>query len=187
MQLDDLKMYTDGIDTILTDAFLNEDLFSSDTVGDLSNMMTTVKSAYKSYFIRKYMADKGVLPELSDMLSQDEFGKPLIDLTGITKQHLSTISKEVISMYSKLQKIKEKNTASVSKFGSSDDSSTDDSTDEEPTGDDTDMTDMDMGMDEDLVVEDTPDTEPKEVEGTDKEGDTDKKEEEDVADKEEEI
>lgn len=65
-QTKELSDYSDMLDKAL-DAYLTSDYFTKNTVGDLADSAQTVRSLYKSYFLRKWMAEKGIAPELAEI------------------------------------------------------------------------------------------------------------------------
>lgn len=93
-QMAALKTYKEGLDEVI-DAYISNEFLNSDTVGDLSNHIESLKSVIKAYFIRKYMAENGIMTELSDLIGVDEDGKPLINLYDEVKDHVAAITKSL--------------------------------------------------------------------------------------------
>ena len=91
-QLTELKNYADSLDVGL-DAYVTSDLFAQTVVGELSNEASTVRNLIKSYFIRKFMADKNILSELADLVTADEDGNPQLNIMEQIKSHLEAMSK----------------------------------------------------------------------------------------------
>jgi hypothetical protein len=69
-QLTELKAYSDMLDAAL-DAYLTADIFTKTTAGTVAEAGTTVRSLYKGYFMRKWMAEKNIMPELTELMNND--------------------------------------------------------------------------------------------------------------------
>ena len=91
-QLVELKVYVEGLDVAL-DAYITSDMFTTTVTGELSNEANTVRSLLKAYFIRKWMADKGIMTEVADLVMSDDKGNPQLNVTEEVKHHLEAMSK----------------------------------------------------------------------------------------------
>lgn len=85
-QLEDLESYSKALDSAL-DAYLSSDVFTENVSGNFgSEQINTLKAMYKGYFMRKYLAEKGVMSEVAELVTEDDNG-PGID--RITKDVIS--------------------------------------------------------------------------------------------------
>lgn len=101
-QLNELKTYTDALDIGL-DAYITSDLFAEVVVGELTNEAGTIRALLKAYFVRQWLSDKGILPELSEMVTSDENGNPQLAINEQIKTHLEAMSKAGILSLVSLQ------------------------------------------------------------------------------------
>jgi hypothetical protein len=69
------------------DYYVSTNILNADTIGDVSEHVDMVKENIKAYYARKYMAETGMLSELSELVSTDEEGKPRVDLYNISSEH----------------------------------------------------------------------------------------------------
>ncbi|KAA0997725.1 hypothetical protein FVF58_47730 [Paraburkholderia panacisoli] len=53
----------------------------------------TLKEVAKAYFIRLYMIENGMLPELAQLTTMDEDGKPLVDVYRMQTEHIEQLQK----------------------------------------------------------------------------------------------
>lgn len=85
-QMTDLQTYSDALDKAL-DAYVSSSFFTPATGGDVSNEADTIKNLIKSYYIRKWLADKGILQELGDLTGLDEEGQPILRIDKEITDH----------------------------------------------------------------------------------------------------
>jgi len=97
--------YVDNLEKAI-DAIISTDSITSELAGDVSNNIDTIKSIVKNYYIRRWMSNNGYLPELSEITTVDEDGKPSIDLFEISKDHVESIIKATIKLVSKVDPLK---------------------------------------------------------------------------------
>lgn len=76
---------------------LGPDVLSADIGGELVGKLEAIRGTVKAALMRKYMASEGILPELADISSVDEGGKPAFDLLNIEKTHLTGIMINLLS------------------------------------------------------------------------------------------
>lgn len=86
-QLADLKTYSDGLDEALN-AYISSEFFTASTAGDLSSEADVIKGLIKSYYVRKWLADKGIMTELSNLTGVDEDGEPVLKLADEMTDHV---------------------------------------------------------------------------------------------------
>jgi hypothetical protein len=115
-QLAELKTYSDAVEVAL-DSYVSSELFAQTVVGDLANEAGTVKSMCKAYFIRKWMADKNILPELAELVTADEDGEPQVNLTEEIKRHIEAMTKAGIMTLASLQPNKKAADADLTQAG----------------------------------------------------------------------
>lgn len=91
-QVTELKNYADALDVAL-DAYLTSDMFTETVTGEISNETGTVRAMIKAYFLRKWMAEKNILPELADLVTADENGNPQLNISEEIKRHIEAMTK----------------------------------------------------------------------------------------------
>jgi hypothetical protein len=97
-----LDTYTKALDIGL-DAYINSEFLTADTVGDIEAQVGAIKAILKSHFVRKWMAENGCMPELADLTTQDEEGKPIIDVYTMATSHLESITKSMTYFFDGIQ------------------------------------------------------------------------------------
>jgi hypothetical protein len=100
-QAEDLKEYAEMLDMAL-EAYVTADMFGPDTAGDLSTHMVALKSMLKAYFLRKWMAEKGILPELGEIISVDTEGGEQANIVTEIQSHIEAITKAGVTALVKL-------------------------------------------------------------------------------------
>lgn len=91
-QVTALDTYTKTLDAAL-DAYVSSNFFTADTGGDVANYVGTIKEVIKAYFIRKWLGENGVLPELSELTTMDEDGQPLVNMWDSFQDHIGNLTK----------------------------------------------------------------------------------------------
>jgi len=105
-QLAALKTYIEGLDMTL-EAWLSDKFFTSDTGGQVSAQVESVREMIKAHFIRQWMSENGVLTELSALTATDAEGKPTLDLYEAQKSHVEALTKSLTALMVGLQKVKD--------------------------------------------------------------------------------
>lgn len=81
-----LDTYTKTLDVAL-DAYMSSNFMTMDTGGDVSAYVDTLKGVAKAYFIRKWLGENGVLPELSELTAMDDDGQPKLNMWDAFQDH----------------------------------------------------------------------------------------------------
>lgn len=176
------------------DAYFSSEFLDSSNMGDLADAIGPTKEALKAYYLRKWLAENNVLPELAEITmlkTKDDDESDKFNLLDIMDLHVKGIYD---SLKPYMEKIKARLPGdSIDTDTNVDDSSTNDMSD---TDNDTSSSDDDFGGMDDFSTDETDadskDTNEEEtVEETEetetKTTDTDKEPEEETSDKESET
>lgn len=98
--------YMEIVGTAL-DHYLSSDFINSDSAGDISEHVDTVKNAFRSYYARKWMAENGMLPELGELVGTDDDGKPLVPIATISAEHTANMMRTLNAFMENMTKIKD--------------------------------------------------------------------------------
>lgn len=179
MQMEAYKSYEAALDAVLP-AFINADLFTDDTMGELAPTVASTIEAIKTYFLRRYLKENNILPELFELTTKDENSEPAIKLLEEQNIHMTSIQASVLEfMRARVQQSKVTNQQYENIRGddmdapsSSDYSSNSDSSDDSMSMDDdfsfdddtsTDDSSADLSLDEPTMDESTDNLEDDEV------------------------
>ncbi|MGF6604689.1 hypothetical protein P3T23_009445 [Paraburkholderia sp. GAS448] len=132
-QVTALETYTKALEAGL-EAWLSEKFFTTDTGGDIAAKIETLKEVAKAYFIRLYMIENGMLPELAQLTTMDEDGKPLVDVFRMQTEHIEQLQKAFREFFKGLLPITNR---ANEKFKTVQDKSTTEATDSYSSGSDT--------------------------------------------------
>lgn len=75
--------------------YLDPEFLGDLEMGGAAEALVTALAGLKAYYLRKYMRDNNMMPELEDMLLVDEAGKPLMDLMEINGNHVEGIRRTI--------------------------------------------------------------------------------------------
>jgi hypothetical protein len=81
-----LDTYTKTLDVAL-EAYISSNFMTMDTAGDVGAYVDQLKAVAKAYFIRKWLGENGVLPELSELTAMDDDGQPKLNLWDAFQGH----------------------------------------------------------------------------------------------------
>jgi hypothetical protein len=104
-QMAALKVYSDALDVGL-EAWISEKFFTQDQAGEVAGQTEAIVASIKSYFMRKWMSENGVLPELADLTTADEKGDPVLNLYDMQTTHLESLMKSLTKMMVKLTPVR---------------------------------------------------------------------------------
>ena len=115
-----LESYSKILEPAL-DAWISDKFFTSSTGGDVAGEIGTIREVLKAYFIRKWLAENGVLTELSALTASDEEGRPAVDFFKENVEHLESLTKSLTQFMIKLQPmIQASNTEMEARVGETD-------------------------------------------------------------------
>lgn len=145
------------------DSYINSQMFNEDTGGQMGMKADTIKAMLKAYYMRKWMMENGVLPELANITSTFEEGDPTVDVYSsqakMFKSFIVYFSKFLIDLReAKGRGDKVLDTLDVGEgdsggFDSGSDYGSDSSTDDFGSDDDFSMSDMDLDSSEETTEE----------------------------------
>lgn len=97
------------------DYYISTNILNADTLGDVSEHVDMVKENIKAYYARKYMAEVGMMPELSELVSVNEEGKPMVDLYNVQAEHAKALGASINHFLDKLIQLKNEANAAEQK------------------------------------------------------------------------
>jgi hypothetical protein len=115
-QLQALSIYTDGLDKILTDAYVSSELVPELIGGSANTNIDTLKAQIKGFLIRKFLADKGIMSELGELLATSEDGRPQIDLVKESLRHAESVVRSCVRMTAQVAPVAAAATADIEKI-----------------------------------------------------------------------
>jgi hypothetical protein len=101
-QLSSFDKYNEAIDKVL-DNWISTELTNESLTGNISGYMDSIKPIVKAYFIRRWMSENNFMPELAELVTLDNEGKPNIDLYDISKAHITNLMKSAFKLISSMQ------------------------------------------------------------------------------------
>lgn len=105
-QMDAFKNYMEALDECLN-AYISDSFINETTAGEVANNITVFREVVKAYFLRNWLAENGMLSELSSITSKDENGEPMVDFFNEQSTHISALQVSLSKLLVKLQEPKE--------------------------------------------------------------------------------
>ena len=100
--LENLESYERALDKAL-DYHINTTFLNERTAGKLSNDIDLIKESFKAALMRRWMAENNYLSEVSDIISTDELGKPMMDIFELTSAHIKGLLLNSVTFIEKLR------------------------------------------------------------------------------------
>ena len=116
-QVGNLETYIRGIDAVL-DAYISSDWMTDTYAGEASQSVDTMKAMYKAWLIRQYVADKGIMPELTSFMSVNDEGEPRTSILDETIDHIQGLVKALLKTEATLKPIGDAATRDMQRIGS---------------------------------------------------------------------
>lgn len=146
-QLEALETHEKAIDKAL-DQFLDSSFINSDTSEELGDKLDIVRGAVKAMYLREWMAENNFLPEIFELVTEDENGSINRDVYESTAEHINKMTKAFARFIKSIKPIKDAAGEWVEGMGEdeTDNSSSDsDSSDRDSSDDDGGDDEFDMG------------------------------------------
>ncbi|BAW19063.1 putative virion structural protein [Ralstonia phage RP31] len=105
-QMTALNNYTDLLDKAI-EAYLSEDFFTDELGGELSRNVDSIKKMIRAHFIRQFMAENAILPELAAMVTLNEQDEPEINLWETQAELMKKLMLTLSGFMKKIQKTKQ--------------------------------------------------------------------------------
>lgn len=151
-QKESLEEYGQLLDLAI-EAYMSDEFFTDELGGEVSRNTISIKKMMRAHFMRNYMAENGILPEVAAIVTIADDDKPEFDLWETQKEHIEKLMKSMSGFMKKIHTTKQEsdllveqlNAASgedgASGYDSSNSSS--DSTSDDSAGEDSFNFDMD--------------------------------------------
>ena len=115
-QKEALDKYIESLDAIL-DSYVSDKFFTDATGGNISGDVQVMREAVRAYFIRKWVAENGMLPELSSLTATGEDGAPMVNFYDEQRSHIEALTKSLTNFMVKIAKTKETNNQILENVG----------------------------------------------------------------------
>lgn len=115
-QLTALETYKKALKETLA-AWISSDFFTENMGGEVANEVGTITAVLEAYFVRQWMAENGMMTELSGLTTKDSDGKPMIDIYGMQVDHLASLTATLTKFMVKLQPAKDASNTELAAVG----------------------------------------------------------------------
>ena len=104
---DKLSAYEEVLDITLEYIF-SDKFMTPEIAGDLSEHVVALREAWKAELMRRYITNNDILPEVFDIISIDQDGKPTIELNELLGDHVSKLMLSSMDLLTKMKKYRAK-------------------------------------------------------------------------------
>lgn len=105
IKAEDLKSYEEMLETALK-YFVGDEMIASEEFGEIAQVIKDNMPAIKAYFMRQWMADNDVLPQLLDLVTQDEDGQPNFNVFNLVSDYMKKLTPSFVALKAENEKIK---------------------------------------------------------------------------------
>lgn len=95
-QAEQVSQFESMLDSLLK-YFVSSDVISSDIAPEVAQKIGSMEGTVKAAIMRKWLADKNIMPELFEIASVDNEGKPAFDLLNLTEDHTRGLAANFMS------------------------------------------------------------------------------------------
>lgn len=175
-QMTAFQQYRDALEQVL-ESYFNRDILDGTALGEQEEVVDSTIATIKAYFLRRWLRENNVMPELMDLVLFDEEKHPLIDLMKEHSNHVEAIGATLEGYMKSVARARQERRERTEKaekeenieITSGDGYRNQDAETEEEAGDDDDFADDDFAMDEPEGLDE--DDESEEVDEADEESD----------------
>jgi hypothetical protein len=93
--------YSTALDSALQDAFMNGEIMNEAVNGEAATHLDSLRGVVKAFFLRRWMSTNNFLPELAELISKDEEGKPMLNIYDLSEEHNSSLIRSLIGFIEK--------------------------------------------------------------------------------------
>lgn len=97
--------YKEGLEKAIS-AWIDSTFFTQDMVGGVSNEVEAIKASVTAIYLRRFMTENGIFPELAELTTQDESGNPAVNLFEAQKSHIEGLVKSFTEQVVKMTVVK---------------------------------------------------------------------------------
>lgn len=115
-QFESIETFEKALDKGLS-YYINSTFLTSNSIGELSQYADEIKETLKAYYMRRYMRENNILPELDELTTFNDEDGPAVDLLHINEQHLTAIARSVLKYAQALKAAKDAQEQAVSALG----------------------------------------------------------------------
>lgn len=90
-------------------AYLDASFLEANGLGDLSETIESTIAAVKAYYLRQFLRENNILPELDDITQSSGDDGPSMNLMEINAAHLEGVSKSILSYMKQVSEFRKKN------------------------------------------------------------------------------
>lgn len=89
-QMESFRTYNDSLDMAL-DAWISDEFALMDAEGDVANNLREIRSAVKAHFLRRWLRENNVFPELEEITEVDDKGNSVFDFADMQGKHMDAV------------------------------------------------------------------------------------------------
>lgn len=114
-QKESLAAYSELLDIAL-DAYLSDKFFTDEMGGEITREVESIKEMLKAHFVRAYMAENGIMPELASIVTLTESDEPEIDLWENQTEHVKKLMKTMSGFLKSIHKAKQESNETIERL-----------------------------------------------------------------------
>lgn len=99
------------------EAIISSELLNTETGGEISGYIDTIKAMVRAHFMRAEMARIGFLPEVDNIVVQNDLGQPVINLQNELSEHSKGLIRVANSIINKIRPLKAASDDALTKAG----------------------------------------------------------------------
>jgi hypothetical protein len=102
-QFEAYAKFVEFLDKVL-EAYIDPESLDQSEFGEYASVMPSILKTVRSYFMRQYIREKGIMPELDDLVTLDEKNMPRLNLFDVQANHTEGLMKSIGEYIKKMLK-----------------------------------------------------------------------------------
>lgn len=114
-QKSSLDSYEELLDKAIA-AYISDEFFTDEMGGEVSRNVDSIQKMLKAHFMRAFMAENGIMPELAALVTLAHNDQPELDLWKNQSEHIEKLMKTMSGFMKKIQKTKQETNEEVERL-----------------------------------------------------------------------
>lgn len=108
VQMKAFTAYSEALDKILPN-FISSELFDTNNMGEVGNSINMTVAVVKAYYLRRWLKENNVLPELFEMIAENKEDTAVLDILEMHNAYLESVSGSLRDFLKRNKKTVDKN------------------------------------------------------------------------------
>lgn len=107
---ENMKREIEGYETLIDKVLsyvIDKEMLPAEYIGDASEYIDSLKSAWKAELMRRFFADNNIAPEVFEIATLDEDGKPMVNMLSLIETHSNNVQLAAVDLLKRFKERRE--------------------------------------------------------------------------------